>query len=93
METMKADIDAQVVEGMPMAMAARVRMTNQIHLPYVSASVWSAFPRRWVGIVGLICSLLMAALWVYSSLSYEYDLVGEYGRDGQPDASAFPDHQ
>lgn len=36
-------------------------------LPMVPPDMWSFFPRRWVGIVGLFCVFIMSSLWLLSS--------------------------
>lgn len=86
MATLRAEIDSEMTPGFIGAAAGNVRITDQIGLPYVSYRLWSPFPRRWVGIVGLVCCLVISSLWIYSAFAPTMMVSGEYGRESaQPD--------
>jgi hypothetical protein len=60
---LKAEVGADA--GFPGAIA--VQSTQQIQLPFISWRIWSPYPRRWVGVLGLGCTAIIAVLWAFSS--------------------------
>ena len=86
---LKADIDSQSEPGFPGAIAGAVAVTQQIRLPGVSPRLWSPHPRRWVGILGLACTITIAALWIFSAFSPALRLSAGYGFS-EADAARLP---
>lgn len=86
--TVKADIDSQVEPGFPGAMAASVQIHHQLTLPILGPRIWLFAPRAWVGVVGLICCLTIAGLWIFSSFFSSIAVSGGYGRSGMDEAQS-----
>ncbi|MFC5457739.1 hypothetical protein [Prosthecobacter fluviatilis] len=59
-------------------------------LPMVPPDVWSFFPRRWVGLVGLFCIFIMTGLWLLSAFIPAHIYSGSIGSTPQPEPSAVP---
>jgi|GEM_PF-5593705 len=60
-------LDAENVPGSRDPVMVGVASYDCLCLPMVPPDMWSFFPRRWVGIVGLICIFIMSCLWLLSS--------------------------
>ena len=86
--TVKADIDSQVEPGFPGAMAASVQIHHQLTLPILGPRIWLFAPRSWVGVVGFICCLTIAGLWIFSSFVSSIAVSGGYGRSGMDEAQS-----
>ncbi|WP_395746048.1 hypothetical protein [Prosthecobacter sp.] len=44
-----------------------IRVYDTMNLPKVPYQIWTFFPRRWAGIIGLACISLLSILWFASS--------------------------
>ncbi|MBK8093751.1 MAG: hypothetical protein IPK32_17695 [Verrucomicrobiaceae bacterium] len=86
--SVKADIDSQVEPGFPVAMAASVQIHHQVTLPILGPRIWLLAPRAWVGVVGFVCCLTIAGLWIFSSFVSSIAVSGGYGRSGMDEASS-----
>ncbi len=82
----KADIDSLVEPGFPGAMGASVQIHHQLTLPILGPRIWLFAPRAWVGVVGFVCCVTIAGLWIYSSFVSSIALSGGYGRSGMDEA-------
>ena len=80
--TVKADIDSQVEPGFPGAMAASIQIHHELTLPILGPRLWTFAPRVWVGVVGFVCCLTIAGLWIFSSFVSSVAISGGYGRSG-----------
>jgi hypothetical protein len=67
-----------------------VQVYESMCLPMVSPDIWSFFPRRWVGIVGLICVFTMSGLWLLSSFVPSLTYSGEYIPTPPPESTSAP---
>lgn len=59
-------------------------------LPMVPPDMWSFFPRRWVGIVGLFCIFIMTSLWLLSSFIPAHIYSGSIESTPHPEPTAVP---
>ena len=62
-----SNLDAENIPGYRDPVMVGVASYECMCLPMVPPDMWSFFPRRWVGIVGLFCIFMMTGLWLLSS--------------------------
>lgn len=84
----KTDIDSKVEPGFPGAISTIVEIHHQLALPVLGPRLWLFTPRAWVGAVGLLCCIIIAGLWVYSTMGSSVAISGSYGRTGMDEPTA-----
>ena len=83
-----SNLDAENVPGDRDPVMVGVSSYESMCLPMVPPDMWSFFPRRWVGIVGLFCIFIMTSLWLLSSFIPVHIYSGSIESTPQPEPTA-----